>query len=159
VRNPVSITPDLIPIWAANGSSFCVGRIVAVTQAGSAVVDFPDNKVGPILARSILQVSPEQEPIDSNSPVLLVFERGDPALPIIVGFVRDELMALRTKRPQAAPVGAQKVTLDAKSEILLRCGKSSILLRKDGKIVVKGAHIVSRSSGPHKIKGASVNIN
>ncbi|MCC6418741.1 MAG: hypothetical protein IT429_10940, partial [Gemmataceae bacterium] len=48
---------------------------------------------------------------------------------------------------------------DAKEEIVLRCGKSSITLRKDGKVVVLGAEVVSRASGTNKIKGAAVRIN
>jgi hypothetical protein len=48
---------------------------------------------------------------------------------------------------------------DAKDEIQLRCGKSSVTLRKDGKIEIKGTQIVSRASGVNRIKGASVAIN
>jgi len=42
---------------------------------------------------------------------------------------------------------------------VLRCGKASVVLRKDGRVTVKGTHIVSASTGPHKIKGASVELN
>lgn len=58
-----------------------------------------------------------------------------------------------------ARVDGRRVVLHADDEILLECGASSILLRKDGKIIVKGAQIVSRASGRHKIRGASVQIN
>ena len=51
------------------------------------------------------------------------------------------------------------ITLQAETELLLRCGNASILLRRDGKLVIKGTEVVSRASGAHKIRGGQVNIN
>ena len=51
------------------------------------------------------------------------------------------------------------VITDASQEVLLRCGKSSIELCRDGKILIRGSHVVTRSSGPNKIKGASISLN
>jgi hypothetical protein len=62
-------------------------------------------------------------------------------------------------KPLDAIVDGRRVVLHAADEILLECGASSILLRKDGKIVLKGTQIVSRASGRHKIRGSSVQIN
>ena len=50
-------------------------------------------------------------------------------------------------------------TVEADRQIELRCGKASLTLRRDGKVVVRGTHVVSASSGPNKIKGASVALN
>jgi hypothetical protein len=49
--------------------------------------------------------------------------------------------------------------LEAQEEIVLKCGEGSITLRKDGKIIIKGTHLLSRASGPNRIKGGSVQIN
>lgn len=62
-------------------------------------------------------------------------------------------------KPLDARVDGRQVVVHGTDEILLECGASSILLRKDGKIILKGAQIVSRASGRHKIRGASVQIN
>jgi len=51
------------------------------------------------------------------------------------------------------------LTLRAVRRIELVCGKASIVLCADGKVVLKGANLISRSSGPNKIRGASVDIN
>lgn len=148
--------------------SFSVGEIVKLTDEGHAVVDYPGNPMGPIEARSVIGSSPQQNSErEETYPVLLVFENGDPALPIIVGIIRDSLyplipsgeMTLPIERPQDGIVDGRKVVLDAKEEIVLRCGKSSVTLRKDGKIVVRGAQIVSRASGINKIKGSAVRLN
>jgi hypothetical protein len=159
VSNRVSEPKDS-GLWGVNAPS-CVGRIVRVTAEGRAWVDYPGNPHGPVPARSVVELSQDTAQVESSTPVLLVFERGDPSQPIIVGMVRDTLVPSprATAGLREAIVDGKRITLDAQEEILLRCGKSSILLRKDGKIVVKGGYIVSRSSGAHKIQGASVNIN
>jgi hypothetical protein len=49
--------------------------------------------------------------------------------------------------------------LNARRELVLQCGKARVSLRADGRIVILGGYLVSRSSGVNKIKGASVQIN
>jgi hypothetical protein len=60
---------------------------------------------------------------------------------------------------QNVRVNGKKIYIEADDEIHLKCGKSSIFLNRQGKIVVRGANLISRSSGMNKIKGAAVNIN
>ena len=68
-----------------------VGRITEVLEDGRAVVDFPGNPRGPLAARSTVSVT-GPAPIAEGIPVLLLFEDGDLARPIIVGIVRDSLV-------------------------------------------------------------------
>ena len=49
--------------------------------------------------------------------------------------------------------------IEAEEEMILCCGKSSITLKKNGKIILRGTDLVSRSSGGNKIRGATVKIN
>ena len=53
----------------------------------------------------------------------------------------------------------EKVRLQAEHDIELRCGKASITLRYDGRIEVRGTHILSASRGPNRVKGATVALN
>lgn len=149
---------------------FSVGEIVKITEEGYAVVDYPGNPMGPVEARSVISSSPQQNSErEQLFPVLLAFENGDPVLPVIVGIIRDSLyppisshevtLSIDDDKPQDAVVDGRKVVLGAKEEIVLHCGKSSVTLKKDGKIVVKGNQIISRASGTNKIKGAAVRIN
>jgi hypothetical protein len=48
---------------------------------------------------------------------------------------------------------------EATEEISITCGKSSITLRKDGRVVIKGTDLVSRAARTNKIRGAAVKIN
>ena len=47
----------------------------------------------------------------------------------------------------------------ASREIVLQCGRASIVLTRAGKVLVRGAYLSLRSSGMHRITGASVQIN
>lgn len=53
----------------------------------------------------------------------------------------------------------REIRLTAEEKLELSCGKSSLTLNEDGKIVIKGTNLLSRSSGPNRIIGASVAIN
>ena len=149
-------------------ANFCIGNLVQTTEQGRAMIDYPGNPSGPIEARSVLAELPKgYSKRNKNLPVLLVFENGDPASPIIVGIIHDTLfpktsteeMTLPIERPRDSLIDGNKIVLYAKQEIVLHCGKSSIILRRDGKVVVKGIQITSRASRAHKIKGSTVNIN
>lgn len=148
----------------------CIGHIVDVSEEGTILVGFSEKDIEPKIARVVLssQILAKAEVRDLiGCSVMLLFEGGNPLLPVIVGIVDDHL-PYRTekegkvvsieKTPQAF-IDGTTILLDAKKEIVLRCGKSSIKLTKDGKIVVKGTELVSRSSGANKIKGAAVSIN
>ena len=92
--------------------------------------------------------------------VVLTFDRGDVQRPIIIGYLRDPPV-------QSAPVDGhceisvddQRLVISAKERIVLRCGKASITLTKDGKVVVQGAYVSNQSSGVLRLKGGSVQIN
>ena len=127
------------------------------------------NGGGPKVARLLAGLhGAELRKKESNGrEVLLVFEEGDPDRPIIVGLIGDfleDIIFMETnehdsQEPKEALVDGKRVTLEAKEEVVLKCGKGSITIRKDGKIVIRGTHLLSRSSGPQRIKGSSVSIN
>jgi Domain of unknown function (DUF6484) len=159
---------DLQKLWVP-AFGVTTGRIVQVNQHGQAMVDFPGNELGPLPARCTLERGQLQTALESSDrlPVLLVFENGDPTLPIIIGCVYDTLAAreptkqvvFAAESPRELTVDGRRVTIEASEEIVLRCGDSSITLKKNGRIVVKGADIVSRASRTNKLKGATVAIN
>jgi hypothetical protein len=101
-----------------------------------------------------------------KAPVLLVFERDDPALPIVTGFLHE--LPAQASAPSAAPgpalpleakLDGKRVVLDAEDEIVLRCGAASITLRRNGRVIIRGTYLESRSRGINRIKGGAVQIN
>lgn len=134
--------------------SVLVGRVVAVLKTDQVLVDFPANTSGELVpSRSLLPLAEA----NVGNEVLLAFENGDPGRPIILGFLHS---------PEAASPPTRELRLDedrlvltAKQEVVIQCGKSSITLTKAGKVLVRGAYLLSRSSGVNRIKGGSVQIN
>jgi hypothetical protein len=103
---------------------------------------------------------------DSTVEALVVFDGGRSDKPIIIGLLQsdDEAAESLTKpsplKPAAGNTPAQEsVLIEALAELVLKCGVGSLTLRKDGKIVLRGTHLLSRSSGPIRIKGGHVEIN
>ena len=56
-------------------------------------------------------------------------------------------------------IDGKRITFDAREEIVLKCGKASITLTRAGKILIRGAYLLSRSTGVNKIKGGSIQLN
>jgi hypothetical protein len=59
----------------------------------------------------------------------------------------------------AKPVPPQTLTIEAGSCLTLRVGESSIEIRADGKILIKGHDLVSHAKRVNRIKGGAVSIN
>jgi hypothetical protein len=97
--------------------------------------------------------------------VVLAFDGDDPGRPIVMGVLQEsgttevDTKAKRDLQGVEADLDGETLVLKAKRQIELRCGNSSITLTRAGKVLIKGAYLLSRSSGVHRIKGGSVQIN
>src|SRR5262245_39717867 len=128
-----------------------VGRLIRYGPDG-ALVEFADNPLGrPVAARATTAL----DVTAVGSEVVLLFENGDPARPLVVGVVRppDNAPAV------PAELDGERVLLTADREIVLRCGEASITLTRAGKVLIRGTYVLTRSSGVNRIKGAVVEIN
>ena len=93
--------------------------------------------------------------------VLLVFERGDPARPIVTGLLRNGLAWPLADPPGHVEVdaGGERLLVSATKELVLRCGKASITLTAGGKVLIAGDYVSSRATGVNRVKGGSVQLN
>jgi hypothetical protein len=136
------------------------GRIVSWTEDGLFVAY--GQETAPIRAESLVALTPDEVEVAvrDGMPVMLVFEDGDPLRPLLIGLVRT-LPATRTGLPKTthAKVDGQRIEFAAKDEVVLRCGEASITLRRNGRVVIKGAYVETRSRGTNRIKGGHVSIN
>jgi hypothetical protein len=86
---------------------------------------------------------------------------GPDRTPVVIGLLvapGDRLVDDRTPSVDLV-IDRQRIVLSAQQEVVLRCGKSSITLRADGRLVVKGADIVSSAARVNRIRGGAVKIN
>jgi hypothetical protein len=96
---------------------------------------------------------------------VLVLANGS-GMPVILGVVSQRLWETREVEAQlpagearAVQVDKKLVNLEATEEIRLTCGKSSLVMRRDGTVVVRGVTITTRATQSNKIRGATVSIN
>lgn len=94
---------------------------------------------------------------DIGAQVVVAWEGGDANRPIIIGRLRQR--SEETTAATAVRVDGDRLVLQADREIELRCGQSSIVLTRAGKVLIRGSYVLSRSRGANRIKGAYVDIN
>ena len=75
---------------------------------------------------------------------------------IIVGVLHDPPKHLAKT---TAIIDDEITTVTAQREIRLQCGKASISLRHDGRVLIRGTYVCSRATGPNKMKGGSIQLN
>ncbi|MFO0698084.1 MAG: DUF6484 domain-containing protein [Nitrospira sp.] len=110
----------------------------------------------PVVARSLVPLSQDK----LGEEVLIAFEMGEPRSPYIIGALwQPEQPPVGTQSLVQAKVDGEQVVIEGKKEIVLKCGKSSITLTRAGKVLIRGAYVLSRSSGVNRIKGGSVQVN
>ena len=127
-----------------------IGRLVGVGDDGAPLVDFAGNPAG-VPVRAI--ATARYGDVVLGRAVALMFLEGDRARPLAIGLVAEQM--------EDVPVAAleERLTLSAAREIVLQCGRASIVLTRAGKVLVRGAYLSLRSSGMQRITGASVQIN
>lgn len=135
-----------------------VGVAVGHDNNSNLLVDFTENPHdAAIPSRATVDVSGVQP----GDEVTLIFDRGQTDAPIVVGILSQPRLPLRQVSTNAlqATLDDERLELTADREIVLRCGKASITLTKAGKILIRGAYVLTRSSGTNRVKGATVEIN
>jgi hypothetical protein len=132
-----------------------VAELVAVSEDGATAMVFDSAQPGePARAARTLT---DLRAGHIGAQVALMFEAGDATRPIVIGVLRGSAI----ERPRALEVEAdgERMTVSAKQQLVLRCGKASITLTKAGKVLIEGSYVASRSTGVNRIKGGSVQLN
>jgi hypothetical protein len=141
-------TEALAAAPATRPADVVIGRLVGVGEDGVPLVDYPGNPAGrpvPALATA------RYDGVPADRSLALMFLDGDPARPLAIGIVGPSEAAMEKT--------GDRLTLTAAREIVLQCGRASLVLTQAGKVLVRGAYVSLRSSGMQRITGASVQIN
>lgn len=78
-----------------------------------------------------------------------------------VTMMDDQPLILGLVQPATPEVEAdgERLVIEAGREMVLRCGKASITMTADGRVTIRGTQVLSRSEGPNRVQGASVQLN
>jgi hypothetical protein len=147
----------------------CLGTITSWSSKDGVVVDYAGNLRGPRPALSTVPMSKEEldDLVASRRQVVLTLTCDGSELPIVIGVVQTVpagRVGGRVRKETAAAqvravVDGDEVLLEGNERVELRCGKASIVLTKAGKVLIQGTYISSRSSGAHRVRGGSVEVN
>ena len=121
------------------------GQITGFGPDSRAQVVIPSSADSPLLARSLVPLT--QAAIGSE--VALVWMAGDE--PLILGLIQPLVPVVE--------MDGERLVLEAAREMVLRCGKASITMTADGRVTIRGTQVLSRSDGPNRVQGASVQLN
>jgi hypothetical protein len=91
---------------------------------------------------------------DIGRTVVLAYNAPSQELPIVLGLVMSP-----QERSAEVEIDSKTIVLAGHETIVLRCGDASITLNRDGKVVIRGKHIVTHASGVNRIRGGSVQLN
>ncbi len=136
-----------------------IGELIAMKDDGrTPLVRYPRQPgTAALAARSVVDL----HAVHIGRSVVLMFEEGNAARPIVMGVLRDGAGTAHDQPPGQVEVDAdgERMIVSAKEQLVLQCGKASITLTKSGKVLIQGAYVLSRSSGVNRIKGGSVQLN
>ncbi|MER9728813.1 DUF6484 domain-containing protein [Mesorhizobium sp. M0217] len=122
-------------------------------DGGAPLVVFAGNaRDTAVPAKSLCELSSDMIGTD----VALLFQGGDSGKPLIVGRIVEP--ARKAPSPQVVRDG-ETVRIVGEERIELRCGKSTIILEKDGRITIRGTYVTSHARVSNRIRGGSVNLN
>jgi hypothetical protein len=141
-----------------------IGTLVGFARSGAARVTVGEGSAACLEARSCVTF----EAADVGRRVVLIFEAGEPESPIVLGVLKSDVVPLNgevesevdaSRVKKEVELDGKMVELTAQDTLTLRCGKASITLARDGKIVIRGMHVVTHAEGVNRIKGGSVQLN
>ena len=157
-----------------------IGKIIALSENGNPLIAFDEQTKG-LPVEALTTVAIDASSIGKD--VAISFAQNQGGMPIVMGVIRRLLDDVITQQqpgqvvePSVNPevdlssaidstnkpeiiVDGNKIELSAPEEITLRCGKASITLNKNGKILLKGEHVLNRMAGAFKVKSGSVHLN
>ena len=143
----------------ASWNAVVTGELIAIADEGQTPLVVFTGQVGSaaVRARSVVDL----HGVHIGQRVVLMFEEADRARPIVMGVLRGVQGWPLPETPAQVDVDVdgERMLVSARSELVLRCGKASITLTREGKVLIHGSYISSRSTGVNRVKGGSVQLN
>ena len=136
-----------------------LGKLLALTDDGPKVTYPSCPTTNGLVARCAAQLTEGHV----GGRVALLFENGDPALPMVVGPIHNDQADGELVHPALKGLTIRetddRIEIQCRKAIGLKVGKSTIIITPAGRIIVRGRHVLNHASAVNRIRGASVKIN
>ena len=133
-----------------------VQGVVSEVTNGMAIVALDGDAVESVAAAMLQSVNGAELRLSPGDAVLLWRPEITSRRGVVLGRVGPSNAPESSHPPEAVP---DELVLEAKNNLILKCGDGSITIRADGKILIKGKDLVSHAQRVNRIKGGSVAIN
>lgn len=132
-----------------------IGRLLGY-ERGQPKVEYDGNPTSAgVVARAAIPLTV----VNIGGEVVLAFENGNWEKPVVLGLLTQSDTDHVNASAVDVQIDGERLLLTAKREIVLRSGEATITLTHAGKVMIKGAYVLSCSSGANRVKGGSVQIN
>lgn len=138
-------------ITASVPSQIIRGTVVEMLDSGEIMLRCPSVKGGSMRCDLLESADTAWQKLQPGDPVLVLA----PASPDENGCV---LGRIGRYKPATAPP-TDHLVIEAGETLTLKCGESSVDLRKDGKLMIRGNDVLTRARRTQRIKGGTVAIN
>ncbi len=179
-----SLEQTVEPLQIAPGE-IIIGKLLGFNENGEPQVTAQGLSPDGLSAMSAVAITHQHV----GQQLALLFANGDQSQPVIMGLIYSPLLDMldniefvcdgqeddvelfeesarknETKAEQpnelsSAYIDGDRVILEGKEEITLKCGEASITLTKAGKILIRGKYLLTRATGVNRIMGGSVQVN
>ena len=149
-----------------------VAYLIQRDNDGRIWVDYDGNPDGPLVAQLCASACDRLASLSdfTDIRVLVIFEDNQGDRPIIIDVLHNDLNEFEKEtrlstnnKPDItmmdAIIDGRQMKFCAKDQIVLQAGTASITLMRNGKVVIRGADVTTRSSGVNRIIGGSVKVN
>ncbi len=163
-----------------------IGTLVEIDKQGQLLVNFSENASGQSLKAMTTLALTEAH---IGRQLALLFANGSLQNPVIMGLIhsplQDMLENFGEPQPQPQPqpqpenetetqtvvdpvnnlkvdgilADGNKLVFEAKEQIVLKCGESSITLTQSGEVLIRGKYLLNRATDVNRIMGGSVQVN
>lgn len=141
---------------SGTGTGLFLGELLALGVEGTAMVGVTTpHGVDVVMARTSSSV----QPCHVGASVAVMLEAGDSERSFVIGVVKNGSARDLCTGARTGSIDLGALEMVARERIVFRCGKSSISLFKDGKVMIRGTKLLNRASGVNRILGGSVQIN
>ena len=142
-----------------------IGTVEGESEDGSPLVHWAACRAPVLSARAVWMAAAPDWSSCKGLRAVLGFENGDQTKPLLLGLLdspRPPAAVSEVTEDRTGEVHALRpkvLRIESEEELILECGDAKISLRADGRVVILGGYLLSRSKGVNKIKGGSVQIN